>query len=155
MSILNWLRRLWKPPPVEEHLSHYQEAVLRYSALPVPTFEIYANRKRLEVLFRYMERYTEVIRRCELCLKTDKHYTLPDDTKLISVPLADFYLRKNNHYGNPVSIQTDFVQASIALITLYERRSEEPNQSSALSNNLYRFLPVINNLIALSTHLAT
>lgn len=149
------IERFFPSRPAEPSTSSpYQEAIAAFRAMVSPGPRVYQDIRRIEVILPTLEDYVELIGKAMVCLENDQLYVPPTLT-MRSVRRLEFYLSKDGSYGDPDIDFPVLVQAACDLLDLYERRITEPNQSGLLQANLYRILPVINNLITLSEDLTS
>lgn len=135
-------------------LSPYQEALLRYKRMSVVDVTVYSDIRRIETLVPTIDRYLTLAGKAVQCLEESQHFpSFTDDIYLRLVRKKAFYLSHDGCYLSVSQEHLAFVEVVCYLLDLYERKSLELNQSALLQSNLTRILPVINNLITLSTTL--
>lgn len=151
--LIERLQNVWRAEPSAP--SPYQEAVTALEQMLPMDAGVYQDIRRIEVIQPTLDRYLTLITQAITALEQDQLFRPPTMT-LESIRIHDFFLSSDGCYVQVDEDASVFVQAASELLLLYERRNQEPNQSGLLQANLYRILPVINNLISLSeTHLTS
>ena len=144
-KILQW----WRTPAVT--LSLYQEAILRFQRPQSIDDAVYVDLSQIEVLLPTIDRYLEVIS-LAICALEDNLLFQPSSQALATgmTRRKYFYLGKEGNYLDVAAVHHAFISSAIQLLDLYERKTAETGQSGLLQSNLFRILPVINNLFTLS-----
>ena len=135
----------WKKPSVAIS-SPYIEAVERLKQISSPGASVYADLRRIEVLFSTIDVYIEVIQRAINMLKEKKVFSfIGYEPKLQLIGKRYFYQNKENGLL-PVDIWHErFINLSCELLLLYEQ--QEAPESIAEQTSHQRILMLINNLI--------
>lgn len=149
------IERFFPSRPAEPSVSSpYQEAIAAYRAMVSPGPAVYQDITRITVILPTLDRYLELIGKALVALESNTLY-VPPTLSLHVVRRWEFYLTQEGQYSDPDIDFPVFIQAICDLLSLYERRNDESQQSGLLQANLYRILPVINNLISLSEDLTS
>lgn len=146
------LKDWWKA--AEQPASPYQEALLRLQRSSSPGVRVFGDVSRIAVLVKTIDQYTAYIQNAIRCLEEDIFFKHPEEAIGVkTISRKAFYLSKNGEYLNVDEEHTSFVHHARYLLELYERESEKTDQNAVRTNNLYRILPVVNNLISLSSQI--
>ena len=131
-------------------LTPYEEAIRRFKAVVVPGVDVYRDIRSIETVFPTIDLYLEEIERIIKCLENDIFYKPKQPFIVVRVRRQSFYLTKEGMYLDVEETHRRFIDRAIHLLSLYERRELEPNQSGLLQSNLHRAVTLINNLMDLS-----
>ncbi len=131
-------------------LTPYEEAIRRFKAMDVPGVNVYRDIRSIETVFPTIDLYIAEIERIIKCLENDRFYKPKQPFVVARIKRQSFYLTQEGMYLDVEETHQRFINRAIHLLSLYERRELEPNQSGLLQSNLHRAVTLINNLMDLS-----
>ncbi len=131
-------------------LTPYEEAIRRFKAMDVPSVNVYRDIRSIETVFPTIDLYIAEIERIIKCLENDRFYKPKQPFVVARIKRQSFYLTQEGMYLDVEETHQRFINRAIHLLSLYERRELEPNQSGLLQSNLHRAVTLINNLMDLS-----
>ena len=131
-------------------LTPYEEAIRRFKAMDVPGVNVYRDIRSIETVFPTIDLYIAEIERIIKCLENDRFYKPKQPFVVARIRRQSFYLTQEGMYLDVEETHQRFINRTIHLLSLYERRELEPNQSGLLQSNLHRAVTLINNLMDLS-----
>lgn len=140
----NW----WNQSPLT--LTPYEEAIRRFKAIDIPSVDVYRDIRSIETVFPTIDLYIAEIERIIKCLENDRFYKPKQPFVVVRIRRQSFYLTHEGMYLDVEETHRRFINRAIYLLSLYERRELEPNQSGLLQSNLHRAVTLINNLMDLS-----
>ena len=118
--------------------------------MDVPGVNVYRDIRSIETVFPTIDLYIAEIERIIKCLENDRFYKPKQPFVVARIKRQSFYLTQEGMYLDVEETHQRFINRAIHLLSLYERRELEPNQSGLLQSNLHRAVTLINNLMDLS-----
>lgn len=150
--MLAWIKKMLSSETAT--LSPYQESVLRFRSMVCPSESVYSDIRPLISVAPSMDIYFQCLNEAINALDNNRIF------RSAMFPLTAQTVRRVSFYTSQDGMYLDlnkehhlFTSAAIQLLELYERKTNEVNQSGLLQTNLLRILPLVNNLISLSTEL--
>lgn len=147
--MLAWIKKMLSSETVT--LSPYQETILRFRSITCPNESVYSDIRPLLTIAPSIDIYFQCLN--EAIDALDKHRIF----RSAMFPLTVQTVRRSSFYTSQDGMYLDlykehhlFTTAAIQLLELYERKTNEVNQSGLLQANLLRILPLVNNLLSLS-----
>ena len=140
-------KKLWFwNKPVLATSSPYIEAVDRLKQISSPGAGVYADLRRIEVLFPTIDIYIEVIQRAIAVLQEKKIFSfIGYEPKLQLIAKRYFYQSKEDKLL-PIDVWHErFIRLATELILLYEQ--QEPPETTAEQTSHQRILLIVNNLM--------
>lgn len=136
--------------------SPYIEAISRFEKMTSPGSSIYQDIRKIEILFSSIDLYIEVLNRVLNSLAEGRTVSyIGYEPRLQLVSRKAFYLSKEGRFINVDVWHGQFISAAVLLLKQYEKTIESDETTVLAETNLQRTLPLINNLLSLSTTLTS
>jgi len=133
----------------EPELSPIEESVERFKKYYHLERSIYRDIREIQVLYPSITDYIKELEKLIYAFIEHKHYT-GQIGEITLIRRRNFYTDQKGFFVSPQDYHRRFIDLAIEVLTYYHAAESSEHQDGLTQSNLYRALPLINNLIVLS-----
>lgn len=133
----------------EAELSPIEESIERFKKYYQLDRAIYRDIREIQVLYPNIAEYTKELEKAVYAFIEHKHYT-GQIGEIALIRRRNFYTDQRGFFVNPQDYHGRFIGLAIETLTYYQSAENSAHQDGLTQSNLYRVLPMVNNLITLS-----
>ena len=133
----------------EAELSPIEESIERFKKHYRLDRSIYRDIREIQVLYPTITDYTKELEKLVYAFIEHKHYN-GQIGEITLIKRRNFYTDQQGFFVSPQDYHVRFINLATEVLTYYHAAENADHQDGLTQSNLYRALPLINNLILLS-----